>query len=87
MENVQRGSLEMSEYTHLLSAAPCDDYSGTFKVLDTVKGYAGVKLDVKNFPFVLQLKMIDKICILQREDNLAVLNVVRSAQLRVARFP
>ena len=87
MENVQRGSLEMSEYTHLLSAAPCDDYSGTFEVLDTVKGYAGLKLDVKNFPFVLQLKMIDKICILQREDNLGVLNVVRSARLGVARFP
>ena len=87
MENVQRGSLEMSEYTHLLSAAPCDDYSGTFEVLDTVKGYAGLKLDVKNFPFVLQLKMMDKICILQREDDLGVLNVVRLARLWVAKFP
>lgn len=59
----------MHQYTHLITEAPCtgDVYDNTHTVLDEIKGFTRVAIDLKSWPFIIRIQKDIKLCILQRK--------------------
>jgi len=64
-ENLDDDSPEMLRFSHLLTEPPCNRMERSHLLLDEVKGFDRVSLDLKRFPFFFPI-MASKICILER---------------------
>jgi hypothetical protein len=65
----------MLQFTHLITEAPCygDVYDNTHIVLEQIKGFTRVVIDLKNLPFIIKIQKDTKLCILQRKKGWNIL--------------
>ncbi|XP_028398141.1 dol-P-Man:Man(7)GlcNAc(2)-PP-Dol alpha-1,6-mannosyltransferase-like [Dendronephthya gigantea] len=66
-ENIEQNLEELEKFTHLIVEAPCEIFENTHKMLEEIYGFGGISLETRdNFPYFSVVKMIPKLCILEK---------------------